>query len=69
MKGLNVDLVILNVDESNYLQPLRTAITNLVERSNGRFLLGKPGGIFIINAANISQEDQSIAAFSIYTYF
>ena len=60
MKGLNVDLVILNVDESNYLQPLRTAITNLVERSNGRFLLGKPGGIFIINAANISQEDKAL---------
>ncbi|HHY78373.1 MAG TPA: hypothetical protein GX498_07725 [Clostridiales bacterium] len=60
MKGMNVDLVILNVDESNYLQPLRTAITNLVEGSNGRFLLGKRGGIFIINAANISQEDKDL---------
>jgi len=57
IKGLNVDLVILNMDESSYLQPLRSAIINLVEGCNGKHLIGKSGGIFIINAVNISRED------------
>lgn len=60
IKGLNVDLIILNLDESSYLQPLRTAIFNLVEGSNGRYLIGKPGGIFILNASNISIEDRGL---------
>lgn len=57
IKGFNVDLVILNMDESSYLQPLKTAIINLVEGGNGKHLIGRSGGIFIINAVNISRED------------
>ncbi len=60
IKGLSIDLVILNLDESNYLQPLRTAILNLVEDSCGRYLLGTSGGVFIINASNISCEDKDL---------
>ena len=67
MKGLNVDLVILNVDESNYLQPLRTAITNLVERSNGRFLR-KPE-VYLSLMLQIFLKKTKHCCFHIYTYF
>lgn len=60
IKGFIMDLVILNMDESNYLQPLRRAITNVVEGSNGKHLIGRSGGVFIINAVNITQQDRDL---------
>ncbi|SHI58901.1 GH36-type glycosyl hydrolase domain-containing protein [Lutispora thermophila] len=60
IKGFIMDLVILNMDESSYLQPLRTAITNAVEGSHGKHLIGRPGGVSIVNAVNISQEDKEL---------
>ncbi|AKL94015.1 glycosyltransferase [Clostridium aceticum] len=58
VKGLSVDLVILNEDESNYLQPLQQLIHDRVFASQGRYLLDQPGGIFIRSADVIPQEDQ-----------
>lgn len=57
IKGLKADLVILNEDESNYLQPLRTMINDIVEKSSGRHLMGREGGIFIKNVSNMPYED------------
>lgn len=56
-KGLNIDLVILNEDESNYLQPLQQLINDVVLGSNGNHMLDKPGGIFIRNANIMPKED------------
>ncbi|MBB6217860.1 cellobiose phosphorylase [Anaerosolibacter carboniphilus] len=56
-KGLNVDLIILNEDESNYLQPLQQLIHDVVLGSNGNHMLDKPGGIFIHNANIMPEED------------
>lgn len=57
IKGLKVDLVILNEDESNYLQPLRQIINDIVEGSSGKYLMGKEGGVYIRNASNMPKED------------
>lgn len=57
IKGLKLDLVILNEDESNYFQPLRQLINDIVEGSSGRYLMGKEGGIYVRNASNMPPED------------
>ncbi|WP_279230406.1 GH36-type glycosyl hydrolase domain-containing protein [Thermohalobacter berrensis] len=58
MKGLTVDLVILNEDKSNYFQPLYHMIKNEVSESNSRHIYSKPGGIYIVNANSIPDEDK-----------
>lgn len=57
IKGLKADLVILNEDESSYLQPLRQIINDIVEGSSGKYLMGKEGGVYIRNASNMPTED------------
>ncbi|MCK9216413.1 MAG: glycosyl transferase [Firmicutes bacterium] len=57
IKGLKVDLVILNEDESGYLQPLRTMINDIVEKSSGRYLASKDKGIFIRDLSNMHYDD------------
>ncbi|SCY97010.1 GH36-type glycosyl hydrolase domain-containing protein [Alkaliphilus peptidifermentans] len=56
-KGLTVDLVILNEDESNYLQSLQGIILDLVMASHGRHIMDQRGGIFVRNASMMPQED------------
>jgi cyclic beta-1,2-glucan synthetase len=58
LKGLAVDLVILNKDESVYRQPLNDQIRNLVAASNATQLLDKPGGIFLRQIEQLSPEDK-----------
>ncbi len=57
IKGLKVDLVILNEDESSYLQPLRMMINDIVEKSSGRYLMGRESGIYIRNVSNMPYDD------------
>ncbi|AOT69898.1 GH36-type glycosyl hydrolase domain-containing protein [Geosporobacter ferrireducens] len=57
-KGLKVDLVILNEDESSYLQPLQQLIHEVVYNSNERHFLNQPGGIFIRDANVIPEGDR-----------
>lgn len=59
-KGLKVDLIILNEDESSYLQPLQHLINEVVFTSNERHLLNQPGGIFIRDANVIPPEDRNL---------
>jgi cyclic beta-1,2-glucan synthetase len=56
-KGLTVDLVILNRDESDYLQPLQERLNEVVHFSHGRDILDRPGGIFVRNAKIMPAED------------
>lgn len=58
LKGLTVDLVILNEDESNYLQPLQQLINDVVFSSQGRYMVDQPGGIFIRNTNVMPPEDR-----------
>jgi len=57
LKGLRVDLVIINLQKTSYDQPLQTDIKNLIGSSHLRDKENKPGGIFILNKATIMEED------------
>lgn len=58
LKGLWVDLVILNEYGNSYEQPLQDRIIELITISHARDLQDQPGGVFLRQAANIPQEDQ-----------
>jgi len=57
LKGLRVDLVIINLQKTSYDQPLQTDIKELIGSSHLRDKENKPGGIFILNKTSIIDED------------
>ena len=65
MKGLTVELVILNEDVSVYRQSLHDQITQLISSGIDAQMLDKPGGIFVRRLEQIPSEDlillQSVA--------
>jgi cyclic beta-1,2-glucan synthetase len=58
MKGLTVDLVILNEDVSVYRQSLHEQITNLIASGIEAQMLDKPGGIFVRRLEQIPNDDR-----------
>ncbi len=58
MKGLTVELVILNEDVSVYRQSLHDEITNLIASGIEAPLLDKPGGIFVRRLEQIPNDDR-----------
>lgn len=56
LRGLKVDLVILDEEESGYMQPLRDHLQNLVQAYAYRSPMNQPGGIFLINADQVPAE-------------
>src|SRR5207302_3314147 len=58
LKGLEVDLVLLNEQQTGYFEELHQELQNLVRGSDDRALLDKPGGVFVRKAALIPKEDQ-----------
>ena len=54
LKGLSVDLIIWNDSQDGYRQVLQNQISGLI----GAQLIDKPGGIFIRNSEQISNEDR-----------
>ncbi len=58
MKGLPVDLVILNEDDSLYRRPFHEEIISLIGSGIEAHMLDKPGGIFVRNTEQISNEDR-----------
>lgn len=60
VKGLKVDLVIVNLQNVNYVQPLQDAIRDLISSSHARDKQNKPGGIFMQNEATMSVEDREL---------
>ena len=65
MKGLTVELMILNEDVSTYRQSLHDQITGLISSGIEAQMLDKPGGIFVRRLEQISSDDlvllQSVA--------
>lgn len=55
-KGLKVDLLIYNNEESSYDQPLQKSILTVVGVSKEGDILNKPGGIFIHNKSTMPEE-------------
>jgi cyclic beta-1,2-glucan synthetase len=58
MKGLAVDLVIWNEDDTVYRQSLQDTIVDLVAASPEAALVDKPGGIFVRRGELMSEEDR-----------
>jgi cellobiose phosphorylase len=58
MKGLAVDLVIWNDDESGYRQHLQDEIMGVIAASPEASLVDKPGGIFVRRGEQMSEEDR-----------
>jgi len=58
MKGLAVELMILNEDVSNYRQSLHDQITQLISSGIEAQMLDKPGGIFVRRLEQIPPEDR-----------
>ncbi len=60
MKGLSVDLVIWNEDDSVYRQSLQDSIMDAVAASPASAMLDRPGGVFIRRGEQMSEEDRSL---------
>ncbi|MEQ1828032.1 MAG: glucoamylase family protein [Pirellula sp.] len=60
MKGLSVDLVIWNEDDSVYRQSLQESILDLVSASPEAALVDRPGGVFIRRGEHMSEEDRAL---------
>ena len=58
MKGLAVELVILNEDTSVYRQPLHDQIISLIASGIEAQMMDKPGGIFVRRLEQVSSEDR-----------
>lgn len=58
MKGLTVDLVILNGDVSVYRQSLQEEITGLISTGLEAQMLDRPGGIFVRRLEQVPNEDR-----------
>lgn len=58
MKGLPVDLIILNEDSSAYRQPLQDQILSLIASGIEAQMVDKPGGIFVRRLEQVSGEDR-----------
>ena len=59
-KGLPVDLVIWNEDQSGYRQSLQDAIVSLIAGSTEAHVLDRPGGIFVRRPEQMSDEDRTL---------
>jgi cellobiose phosphorylase len=57
LKGLSVDLVIVNDDPSGYFQPVQEQIQRLIGASPSQALVDKPAGVFVRRGDQISEED------------
>ncbi len=58
MKGLTVDLVIVNDDFSGYRAVLQDQIMGLINSGPEAQVLDKPGGVFVRRAEELSEEDR-----------
>jgi cyclic beta-1,2-glucan synthetase len=60
LKGLMVDMVVLNEYGNSYEQPVNDRLRELIAISHARDLLDKPGGVFIRQSSNIPEEDMAL---------
>ncbi|WP_407308792.1 GH36-type glycosyl hydrolase domain-containing protein [Desulfosporosinus sp. SB140] len=57
LKGLYVDLVILNEDESGYVQAFQDSLRDLISMGHARDRLNQPGGVFILQKDHVQVDD------------
>ena len=54
MMGVQMDFVVVNCHGSDYLQPARGALSDLIASSHLNGSFGKPGGAFLLEKANLT---------------
>ncbi|WP_461206771.1 GH36-type glycosyl hydrolase domain-containing protein [Clostridium sp. DL1XJH146] len=57
IKGLKVDLVILNLQNTAYYQPLQESLRDLINTSHARDKVNISGGVFIRSKSTMDEED------------
>ena len=57
LKGITVDLVIVNDDPSGYFQPVQDQIGRIIAASPSQTLVDKPGGVFVKRGDQLSPGD------------
>lgn len=62
LKGLIVDLVIINEEESSYSQPLFTMLQDMISVSHARDIRDKSGGVYIRQGNMMPEEDKLLLA-------
>ena len=60
MRGLKVDLVILNEEVTGYLHPLQEQLQNLVNAYSHRGHIETPGGVFLRNSDQMPQDELNL---------
>lgn len=60
LKGLAIDLILLNEFGSSYEQPVQERLQEMVSVSHARELIDRPGGVYIRQSANISKDDLNL---------
>jgi len=60
LKGLFADLVILNEDQSGYLQVFQDNLRDLVSMGHARDLLNQSGGVFLLQKGHVLPEDVNL---------
>ncbi len=58
MKGLTSDLVIVNEDFSGYRAVLHDRIMGLINAGPEAQIIGKPGGVFVLRAEELSEDER-----------
>jgi cellobiose phosphorylase len=56
IKGMKTDLIILNLEEDSYLQPVQNQVRELVDSSHLRNKQNQPGGVFVHNSGSLESE-------------
>ncbi|MDA8442817.1 MAG: glycosyl transferase family 36, partial [Peptococcaceae bacterium] len=57
IKGLLIDLVVLNEEHSGYLTTLQDSLRDIVSVGHARELVNKPGGVYLLYKDMVSPED------------
>jgi cyclic beta-1,2-glucan synthetase len=60
LKGLEVDLVILNEEATSYFQEQYQELQEAVRTSDAHALVDRPGGVFVRKAAELSEDDRCL---------
>jgi len=60
LKGLLVDLVIINEYGNSYEQPVEERLRELITISHARELENKPGGVFLLSSSVMSEEERNL---------
>lgn len=60
LRGLKVDLVILNEEEIGYMQPLQEYLQNLIQAHSYLSQIDVPGGVFLRNSGQIPQDQLNL---------